>query len=104
MVPWMACAAPPPILRGVMPACELVHHEDSSSIWPPLMMTLPRIQTSGMTATKNAAHMTTRARRSLVAREDDLDASSGSFGEAGGACELTSSCTVLIRRTPSCAR
>ena len=36
---------------------------------------------------KNAAHMTTRASRSLVAREDDLDASSGRIGDAGGASD-----------------
>ncbi len=69
---------------GVMPACELVHHCDSSSIWPPLRSTLARIQTSGMTAMKNAAHITRRAMRSFAARDDDLDASSGRRGGAGG--------------------
>ena len=103
-VPWMACAAPPPTRRGVIPACELVHHCDSSSIWPPLMMVAPRIHTSGTTATKKATHMTTRASRSLVAREADFDASSGRCGRAGGAVGVVSSCTVLIRRRPSCAR
>ena len=93
----MACAAPPPTRRGVIPACELVHHADSDTTSKPLRRVLPRIHTSGMTAMKKAAHMTTRATRSLAARDDDFDASSGRLGVAGGACEVASSCTVLIR-------
>ena len=46
---------------------------------------------------KKAAHMTTRAMRSLAARDDDFEASSGRRGVVGGACEVVSSCTVLIR-------
>ena len=62
---------------------------DSSSISAALERAwLPRIQTSGTTAMKNAAHMTTRARRSLVARGDDFEASSGCAGaRLGGALE-----------------
>ena len=94
----MAWAAPPPTRRGVMPAWELVHHDDSRSIWPPLIRVLARIHTSGITATKNAVHMTTRAIRSLAARDDDLDASSGRRGVLGGASEaVVVSCAVLIR-------
>ncbi len=97
-VPWMAWTAPPPTRREVMPDWLLVHHCASRSIWPPLATVDPRIHTSGITATANAVHMRTRARRSLAARPPDF--SPKSLGvrdpDAGGAVGWSSS-MVLIR-------
>ena len=60
-VPWIACTAPPPTTRLVIPRWELVHHWLSSSIAPPLLTTLQRIHARGTIAIANAAHITTRA-------------------------------------------
>src|SRR5450759_5785701 len=71
-VPSIACTAPPPTIRFVMPRWELVHQWLLSSRAPPLVITLQRIQTSGTIAIANAAHITRRASVFRRARACDL--------------------------------
>src|SRR5450631_1771478 len=71
-VPSIACTAPPPTIRLVMPRCELLHQWLSSTTEAPLVITLQRIQTRGRTAIANAVHITTRASWLRSARARDL--------------------------------
>src|SRR5450759_3337100 len=103
-VPSMACTAPPPTIRLVMPRWELVHHVLLSSKAPPLVTTLHRIQTRGTMAIANAVNMATRATWLRRARGRDLWLNPAL--DAGGliAFRFESDVTsaAVIRRMPSC--
>src|SRR5665648_1109894 len=106
MVPWIACTAPPPTTRLVMPRWELVHQRLSSSIWPPLLATLHRIQARGTIAIANAVHITMRASWLRRARAPDLwlrlESGLHCFVELRFESDATS--VVVIRRRLSYAR
>src|ERR687884_677918 len=68
IVPMIAWYAPPPALRGLTPAWELVHHCDCRTRDSPLVTTVQRIQTRGTSASTKAAWTATVATRSASSR------------------------------------
>ena len=80
--------APPPSRRAVMPFWELVHHLGVEQQAAPLLTTVQRIQTSGTSASRKAAHITTwrtvldsaRPRRPRAARSAACGVGAGRVG------------------------
>src|SRR3954454_21850494 len=84
-VPRMAWYAPPPSRREVIPRWEFSHQCGSNSSDRPLLRTVHRIHTSGITATRKAATISTVATRLTADRRPDGFASPA--GTTGGGAE-----------------